>query len=182
MLQKPMTAEEFLDWAEVQPKGRYELVSGEVFTGASQQANHVRSKAAAWAALRSAIKRAGVPCEAFVDGLAVRIDEGTVYEPDALVNCGPRVAGEATIASNPIIVVEVLSPSTAGYDKGNKLVDYFSVASIQHYLIVQTSKGVVIHHKRGTGATLATTIHTGGTLTLDPPGLTVPVAELLELG
>jgi Uma2 family endonuclease len=179
---KRTTADEFLAWAEAQPQGRYELVSGEIFAMAPKKADHARSKYSACAALKAAIKRAGVPCEAFVDSLAVRIDETTVYEPDALVNCGPRVAGDATVATNPIVVVEVLSPSTAGYDKANKLVDYFSVPSIQHYVIIQTSKNVIIHHKRGEGAVIATTIHTGGTLTLDPPGLTVQVAELLDIG
>jgi Uma2 family endonuclease len=179
---KRMTAGDFLAWAETQPQGRYELVSGEVFAMAPEKADQARSKGAAWAALKAAIKRAGAPCEAFVDGLAVRIDDTTVYEPDALVNYGPRMTGDAIVATNPIIVVEVLSRSTGGYDKTNKLVDYFSVPSIQHYLIIQTSKKVVIHHRRGQGAVIATTIHTGGSLTLDPPGLSVPVAELLDIG
>lgn len=178
---KRLTADEFLVWAQAQPTGRYQLIAGEIIAMAPEKADHARSKFSACAALQAAIKRAGLPCEAFVDGLAVRIGETTVYEPDALVNCGERVPGGSTVATNPVIVVEVLSPSTAANDHGDKLFDYFSVPSIQHYLIIQTSKSVVIHHQRGSGATITTTLHTGGDITLDPPGMVVAVSELVAL-
>ena len=179
---KRTTAAEFLAWAETQPKGRYELMAGEIVAMAPEKADHARAKYTACAALSAAIKRAGVPCEAFIDGLAVRIDETTVYEPDALVNCGPRVSGTSVVATNPVIVVEVLSPSTASIDHGDKLIDYFSVPSIQHYLLIQTVKKQVIHHRRGDGAVIATTIHSDGEIVLDPPGLRLATAELLDFG
>lgn len=176
------TADEFLVWAEAQPKGRFELFAGEIVAMAPERADHARLKASSWSVLQKAIKRAGVPCESFVDGLAVRIDDTTVYEPDALVNCGPRVPGGATVATNPIIVVEVLSPSTQGIDFGDKLIDYFSVASIQHYLIVHPTKRQVIHHQRGAGQKIETAIRSDGEIALNPPGLTVAVSELLDIG
>ncbi len=178
---KRTTADEFLTWAEAQPKGRYELVAGEILAMVPEKADHARTKASVWAALKAAIGRAGAPYEAFVNGLSVRIDDTTVYEPDALVNCGARVPGGATVATNPVIVVDVLSPSTAPIDHGDKLIDYFNVASIQHYLIVQPAKMVVIHHRRAGGA-ITTTIHSEGELTLDPPGLRVPTADLFDNG
>ncbi len=179
---KSLTTDEFLAWIETQPKQRYELVDGEVFAMAPEKADHARSKGAAWVALKSAIQTAGVPCEAFLDGLAVRIDDNSVYEPDALVNCGPRVPGGSTLATNPVIVVEVLSPSTTVYDHGVKFIGYFSVPSIQHYLIVHTAKKIVIHHQRGEGAKISTTIHSSGKLDLSPPGIVVPVSDLIEIG
>ncbi len=179
---KHTTADEFLAWAEAQPKGRYELIAGEIVAMAPEKADHARTKASVWSALKSAIKRAGAPCEAFIDGLAVRIDGSTVYEPDALVNCGPRVPGGSTTATNPIIVVEVLSPLTDAMDHGDKLIDYFSVASIQHYLLVHPVKKVVIHHRRGDGAAIVTTMHSDGEIALNPPGLTVPAVDFLDIG
>ena len=50
---------------------------------------------------------------------------------------------------NPVIVVEVLSPSTAADDHGVKLDGYFSLRSVEHYLILDSDRRVMIHHKRG---------------------------------
>jgi hypothetical protein len=66
---------------------------------------------------------------------------------------------------------------------GEKLVEYFSVPSIRHDLIVNPIKKVVIHHARGQGGDIVTRIASAGEISLTPPGMIVPVAELLpELG
>jgi Uma2 family endonuclease len=179
---KRLTADEFLAWAEVQPNGRYELFGGEVVAMAPEKADHARTKFRVCAALQAAIGRAGIACEAFVDGLAVRINDKTVYEPDALVNCGPRIAGDVMIAPNPTIVVEVLSPSTQHIDKTAKLIDYFSIPAVQHYVIVDTERRVAVHHRRGDGNAMATTIFRQGEIVLEPPGLRLDIAELFETG
>jgi Uma2 family endonuclease len=83
-----------------------------------------------------------------IDGMAVRIDDRTVYEPDALVRCGPPMPGDAIEVVDPTIVVEVVSPSSRGIDRGVKLASYFLLLSVRHYLIVDTDKRVVIHHRR----------------------------------
>jgi Uma2 family endonuclease len=78
----------------------------------------------------------------------------------------------------PIIVVEVLSPSTAGDDHGPKLTGYFSLPSVTHYLILDADRRVAIHHKRGVGDVIETRILSEGILRLDPPGLEIPIVEL----
>ena len=93
--------------------------------------------------------RAASPARPMPDGMAVRIDDRTVYEPDALVRCGPPLPGDAIEVNDPVIVVEVVSPSSRGVDRGVKLASYFSLPSVRHYLIVDTDKRVVIHHRRG---------------------------------
>ncbi len=75
---------------------------------------------------------------------------------------------------NPIVVVEVLSPSTAADDHGVKLDGYFSLMSVEHYVIVDPDRRVMIHHKRGADA-IETRILREGTLRLDPPGLAAEV-------
>jgi Uma2 family endonuclease len=77
-----------------------------------------------------------------------------------------------------MIVVEVLSPSNALKDLRDKFVGYFRVASIQHYLIVDPDKRLLIHHARGAGDVVNTRIVNEGSLLLDPPGLTLAVSEL----
>ena len=110
--------------------------------------------------------------------MAIRIDARATYEPDASVVCGPRVAPDAIEIDNPVIVVEVLSPSTAAIDHGRKLSGYFSLASVQHYLILDPDRRVVIHHKRGSGDAIETRVLTEGAARLDPPGFEVAVEAL----
>jgi len=171
-----LTRQEFVDWAGGQT-GRFERVKGEPIAMAPERAGHVRIKTRIWAALDRAIQRAGLDCEALGDGITVEIDADTDYEPDAVVNCGPRLAEDAVAASNPVIVVEVLSPSTQSIDSNAKLADYFRVPSIQHYLIVQTRKREVIHYTRAGSDIVARILHLGG-ITLDPPGIAIDLADI----
>lgn len=175
-----MTVDAFLPWAMAQPSGRYELVNGEVVAMAPERAIHAETKAEAWLALRTALAAAGLPCRAYVDGLGVRIDEATLYEPDVLVRCGTPLADDALEAPDPMIVVEVVSPSSAARDSGAKLEDYFSLPSVAHYLILKTDSRAAIHHRRA-GDAIATTILRDGAVTLDPPGVTLDVAALFPV-
>jgi Uma2 family endonuclease len=174
-----MTVAEFLDWAMAQPRGRYELVRGEVVAMAPERLRHLLVKGAAFRALGDAVKRAGLPCTVFPDGATVVIDNEHSREPDAAVQCGGMTDLDTMILASPLIVVEVTSPSSERDDTGEKLVEYFSLPSIQDYLIVNPAKKVVIHHKRSEGGTIATRIASAGEIDLSPPGMTVPVAELL---
>jgi Uma2 family endonuclease len=81
-----------------------------------ERIQHVRVKARVWAALDRAIASAGVDCEALSDGVTIEVDDDTDYEPDAIVNCGPCASPDAIAATNPVIVVEVLSPATQSID------------------------------------------------------------------
>ena len=171
-----MTVTEFIPWAMAQPKGRYELVGGEVVAQASERARHNLVKLAVARALQDAIKKANLPCTVFTDGMTVKIDEYTAREPDASVQCGVKVDPDAIILEAPMIVVEVISPASERDDTGAKLTEYFSVVSIRHYLIIDSLKRTLIHHARREGSEIATRIYTSGTIVLDPPGAVLQVA------
>jgi Uma2 family endonuclease len=160
-----------------QPSGRYELVDGEVVAMSPERSGHNRVKGNVFVALRSAIAAAGVPCQAFTDGMAVEIDDRHTYEPDAMVRCGEPLDDDAVVARDPLILVEVVSRSSAGTDAGKKLVDYFRLPSVRHYLIVDPGRRTVVHHARGEDGAIATRIVPGGTLRLDPPGIEVAVED-----
>ena len=174
---KFMSSSEFLNWAEAQ-EGRWELHGGVAVAMAPERIVHSQCKGRAYRSLSAAIERVGAPCEALPDGPGVRIAEDTVFEPDALVYCGSQPPSGGLEVSNPIIVVEVLSPATAALDHGAKLTGYFSLSSVVHYLIVDADRRVVIHHKRGQGDVIETRIVAEGRLRLQPPGLEISVAEL----
>jgi Uma2 family endonuclease len=133
---------------------------------APEHAGHARVKVAVFDRLRAAVAEAGLPCEAFIDGMAVRVDEATVYEPDVLLRCGPPLADDCVEIGDPLVVVEVLSPSIRHKDTGGKLDDYFRVAPVRHYLIVKTTNRTVIHHSRDDRGELR------------PPGLSMEVTSL----
>jgi Uma2 family endonuclease len=173
-----MTVDEFLAWAMAQPEGRFELVDGAVVAMAPERAGHARRKAEIWLALREAIRSAGLPCEVLPDGMTVKIDDHTAYEPDAVVHCGEALADDAVIVPAPVIVVEVLSPSTRAHDAGAKLADYFRLPSLCHYLLVRTERPTVIHHRRGEGDLIETRIVTAGSVQLDPPGIALEVDRI----
>jgi Uma2 family endonuclease len=181
MQSKPrrMTVAEFLAWASAQPRGRYELVRGEVVAMAPERARHNIVKLAVARALDDAVKRAGLPCTVFTDGMTVVIDDEHAREPDAAVQCGVALDPNSMILEAPFVVVELTSPSSERGDVDDKLVEYFSVPSIHHYLIVNPTKKVVIHHARGQGDAVSTRFVSSGELSLTPPGMAVPVAELL---
>ena len=174
-----MTVQEFLAWAAAQPRGRYELVRGEIVAMAPERALHNLVKLAVVRALGDAVARAGLPCTVFTDGMTVVIDNEHSREPDAAVQCNVSTDLDSMILEQPLIVVEVTSPSSERDDTGDKLVEYFSVPSIRHYLIVNPAKRVVVHHARNEVGEISTHILSDGQLDLRPPGMTVPVCEFL---
>jgi Uma2 family endonuclease len=175
-----MRVPEFLAWAEKQPQGRFELVDGQIVAMAPERARHNLAKLEAVVALREAVRAAKLPCTVFTDGVAIVIDEHTTREPDASVQCGIELDLNSMVLQAPTIVVEVVSPSSERDDTGLKLVEYFSVASIRHYLIIYPEKHVVVHHRREARASIATRVaNSGESITFEPPGFSVAVTALL---
>ena len=174
--QKRMNVDEFLAWAEGR-SGRYELFRGSVYAMTPERAGHAEVKFAVQTALADAIRAHRLPCHMLPDGMTVRIDDATAHEPDALVYCGPRLAPSSLEVPNPVIVVEVLSPSTRHVDAQMKLAGYFRLPSIAHYLVIDPDKPQVIHHARNDNGSILTRIVSEGALVLDPPGIQLSIAD-----
>ena len=178
---KPMTVDEFIPWAMAQPRGRFELVNGEVVAMSPERVLHTEVKGLVFAAIREAIKRAGVECWCLTDGATVRLDDRTAYEPDALVYCGQKLSGDTIAVPSPVILVEVASPSSQATDTGAKFQGYFSLPSVRHYLIVDPERRVITHHRRGDDGQIVSVVPAQGALILEPPGIVVAVADMLPV-
>lgn len=177
-----MTADEYLRWCEAQESGRYELVQGEVILMSPETIRHVEVKNEAWLAFRTALKTAKSNCRAIGDGAGVQIDKSTIREPDIAVQCAPHDL-DSVLLNEPVIVVEVVSPSSKRSDTGTKVAEYFPVASIQHYLIIDPYTSTVIHHLRSSDdGDIHTRIFKNGAIELSPPGISVAVSDLLGEG
>ena len=140
-------------------------------------AGHAKLKFAVQSALAAGIRARGLPCHMLPDGMTVRVDARTTYEPDALVYCGAEADPSSVEIPNPVILVEVLSRSTRHIDTSVKLPAYFRVPSVMHYLVIDLSEPLIVHCRRGTGD-IQTRVVREGTITLDPPGLVIAVADV----
>jgi Uma2 family endonuclease len=118
----------------------------------------------------------------FPDGMTVRISARTAFQPDALVVCPAPPDLDSMEISDPVVLVEVLSPSTAADDHGPKLDGYFSLPSVQHYLILDPDRRVMIWHKRGVAGAIETRILRDGRILLEPPGLEASVEAFFPAG
>ncbi len=173
-----MTREAYRSWVLAQPSGRFERVEGRVVRMSAERASHADRKALAWLALRQAILAAGLSCHVYPDGMTVETGESD-YEPDAVVRCGGPLPDDAIAVPDPVIIVEVLSPSTRHVDLTRKMAGYFLLPSLRHYLIFWADEPRVVHHRRPEGgADIQTRIVTAGTLVLDPPGMTMTLEEV----
>jgi Uma2 family endonuclease len=178
--QRKMTVDEFLVWAEGQD-GRWELYNGVPYAMAPEQVGHGKVKFAVQTALAQGIRKAGLTCHMRPDGATVRVSQYVAHEPDALVYCGPKLPDESIEVPEPVIVVEVASPSTRKIDASLKLTGYFSLSSVQHYLIVDPDGPPVIHHRRQADGTILTSIVHDGVVSLTSPGIEVSVVEMFYL-
>jgi Uma2 family endonuclease len=178
MQQSLMSVSDFLAWSEKQP-GRWELLDGAAIAMSPERVVHGEVKYRVARALDAAISKAGIRCRFVLDSAGVRINEHSLYQPDALVYCGNEASANATEIPNPLVVFEVLSPGNAATDLRDKLRGYFRVASIEHYLIVDPDKRLVIHHARGDADRLTTRIAGEGVLRINPPGIELAVSDLL---
>ncbi len=171
-----MNVDQFLAWYENQPEGRFELVNGEVVPMSPERSRHNLTKLHVVNALMDAIQAVGADCTAYTDGMGVRCNDGALYEPDASIQIGEPMDGDAVELTAPVVVVEVLSPSSTKSDATTKLIGYISVASIAHYLVIDGLNETIVHHRRVSASECETSIVTSGTIELDPPGINVPVA------
>lgn len=175
---RKMTREAYRSFCDDQVRGRFERIDGVVIAMAPERGIHLKLKGNVYVALRRAIGTAGVQCQALPDGATIQAGDSD-YEPDATVNCGEPMDNDAIAAPNPVIVAEVLSPSTRTVDTSRKLAGYFLVPSIAHYLIVSPDRRCIVHHRR-TPDGIATAIVTAGQIELQPPGLTITLDEIYD--
>ncbi|MEM9733488.1 MAG: Uma2 family endonuclease [Pseudomonadota bacterium] len=173
-----MSIEQFIAWAEQADPGRCELVDGRVVKLSPERARHWSVKQCIWLAFREAIRSQGLDAYAAVDGPSIATGPRKMRQPDVILQSRPS-DWDSVFSDHPIIVVELISPSTGKTDAVAKFEEYFSVETIQHYLIVDPDQRSVVHHAKGSNGWRTQIIHEG-TLLLDPPGLTVNVDTFFE--
>ena len=138
-LKQPIDPDAFLDWEQRQAE-RYELVAGEVRLMVGGTIGHNDVTDNIHAALRSRLR--GTPCRARAVQTRVQAGNDSFVYPDIVVSCSPRRPEELFI-DDPVLVVEVLSPSTAQYDQGEKRWVYQAIPSLQQLVLVSPREAKV---------------------------------------
>ena len=150
--QTRLTPEEYIAFERKAPPDseiiRYEYLNGELIamSGASRIHNLIAGNI--YVALYLQLR--GGECEIYMNEMRVSAPVTSSYfYPDVVVYEEPRFEDDVfDILLNPIIVVEVLSPSTEAYDRGEKFSHYRHLASLQEYLLVSQDKVLVERYRR----------------------------------
>lgn len=128
---------------------RHEYLDGEAWMMAGGSPRHAKVIMNLSAALVNRL--ADGPCQAYSADLKIRVlATGLATYPDASVICGPleRHPEDRNAITNPTLIVEVLSPSTEGWDRGPKFRHFQQIPGLQHYLLVDQDEVRVEHYVR----------------------------------
>jgi Uma2 family endonuclease len=175
-----LTAAEYLE-RERNAEYKSEYYQGEMFAMAGGSVNHSLIAANLIATLRSLLKGSG--CRVFTGDLRLLIPASGFYTyPDVTVVCGElQVLDEMRdTVMNPVVLIEVLSPSTESYDRGQKFFFYRSIPSLREYVLVsqQTRHIEVFRRRNGDGVWELHESNDSGEITLESIGCEFPVEDV----
>ena len=156
-----MTEAEYLEF-ERDSTEKHEFVNGEIIDMSGGTPRHSLIAANLTHALMSRI--AGRPCLVFSSDLRVNVAVTSMYAyPDLTMVCGhPQYhAKDRNIVLNPTLLIEVLSDSTAGYDRGPKAAHYRRLPTLKEYLFVSQDERLVEHYRRSDNDQWLLTASTG---------------------
>ena len=143
-----LTPEEYLDF-ERKATTKHEYVNGQMFamSGASFAHNFITANTAN----QLYNQLIDSECQVVTNDMRVKaIETESYFYPDIVVVCGEPRAEDDTFDTllNPTLIVEVLSPSTAAYDRGKKFAHYQQIVSLQAYILISQDKIYVEHYYR----------------------------------
>jgi Uma2 family endonuclease len=144
-----MTAAEYLEW-EAKQEFRHEYVDGEILamTGGSLPHNDIALNF--YRALYPHVRQRG--CRVNVSDAKVQARKNSRYfYPDVVISCNPDDLKSREFIQQPKVIVEVLSPGTANYDRTKKLKYYRQIPSLQEYVLVDSEEIAVEVYRRGEG-------------------------------
>lgn len=173
-VEKPWTVDEFLAWERKQPE-RWEFVDGEprMMVGGSFDHNRIALRLAAHLLTRLSPRG----CNVFMEGVKLRAADCLTY-PDVVVSCTP-VRGKDDVLFDAVLVAEVLSPSTANHDRGDKWEAYRHLPSLRYYLLIAQDRACIdLYSRDGERWVLARYDRLDQELPLTALDVAVPLAEL----
>jgi Uma2 family endonuclease len=134
-----LTAEEYIE-REIVSDVKHEYFNGEIFAMAGATASHNDIAASLMISVGTQLR--GTPCRPFGSDMRVKVEAtGIRTYPDLSIACESRFENERQLdLLNPRVVIEILSPGTAAYDRGEKFRHYRQLSSLQEYILVETQR------------------------------------------
>ena len=132
-----MTPQDYLEWEEKQPV-KYEYVNGYVYAMARTTIPHNDIAINLVAILKAHLQGKGCKVQA-MDAKAGISKRGPFHYPDVMVTCDERDRKAVKLIQHPCLVVEVLSPSTEGYDRGDKFKHYRQIDTLKEYVLISAN-------------------------------------------
>lgn len=175
----PLDRQAYLDWEAEQPD-KHEYIAGEIFAMVGVRRAHALVALTLASHLRSHLK--GSRCETFIADMKLFVAAADAYfYPDVMVTCDERDRRAELAIEHPKLVVEVLSDSTAAYDRGAKFAAYRKLADLQEYLIVDIDQRRLELYRREADHWLMFDSEAGGpALQLESVGLALSPDEAFE--
>lgn len=174
-----VTPDEYLRF-EREAETKHEFIDGDIVSMAGGSERHALVSANAITTLGSRL--AGSGCRVYTSDLRVCVRDRLFAYPDVTVVCGPRAFTDERrdTITNPTVLVEVLSPSTRNYDRGEKGFLYRSLRSLREYLIIDPDTITIEHYRRASGDEWLLTPITdaAATMRLESLGCDVPVSDI----
>lgn len=172
-----MTGFEYLAWEATQTE-RHEFVGAEVFAMAGAEDRHVTVCGNAYIALRQHL--GGSPCRTYMSDMRLNVATlGSYFYPDIMVTCSANDRASSLVKSEPKLIVEVLSPSTAAYDRGLKFSHYRSLPSLQEYVLIDLDTRCTDGYRLGTdGLWVLHPFDSGQTVQLASVALDITATQL----
>jgi Uma2 family endonuclease len=144
-----ITPEEYLQW-EAKQEYRNEYIDGEIVAMTGGTIAHTKIYLNLYRALYPHLSSRN--CDAYVADVKVQGNKNSRYfYPDLVVTCDPEDLKASDLIKNPTVIVEVLSPSTANYDRTRKLKYYRQIPSLQEYILIDSESISVEIYRRGEG-------------------------------
>lgn len=160
---------------------RHELINGSILAMAGAKRRHNLVNVNISSALYQQLR--GRPCEVYANDMRVRVGADFVY-PDVVVVCGAPtfIDDQVDTLLNPAVLIEILSPSTAQYDRVTKRVLYQRLESLRDYLIVNPDELHVEHYRRQTDGTwlFYETLDPAAVIALDSIDCALKMADIYE--
>ena len=169
----PRDLDAFLRWHETQPE-RWEFVGGAAVMMAPASRPHTMLKGNIYAALRAALE--GSPCTVYSDGIEIR-EAGQSAIPDVVVSCREPDL-ESSVEPEPILIIEVVSASTAHRDRVEKWASYRRIHSLVHYMLVEQDRRLVELHTRQSAFVFEERFIEAGDVPLGAIGVTLALGTI----
>ena len=147
-LRSGMSGEEYLGW-EAEQEGKHEYLAGNIFSMPGASDRHVTIVGNLFTVIRDHLR--GTSRRVYASQMKLRVEAVDAwFYPDVMVTCDPADHQRDMDKTAPVLIIEVLSPSTEAFDRGKKFAAYRTIPSLSEYVLIDPDSGRLELYRRNT--------------------------------